>query len=124
MVSNDVLKLRQSDDQCAEAQKQHRVEAFASIAQGSLRWWVEHDFVPVPIMSPIGSRRRSRRIACVTALHIHRIELPLLSIATTVTEGTWQILVKATWKQCVDATIWSGLRIWHLLHSAVVSCKT
>jgi len=121
MVKDDVPKSRKSNDHCTDAEKQRRAQTDATIAQCSQRWWVEYDFGLVPIMLPMQNRRGRRRIGYAPVLNIHRIELFLPSIYANVAEGSWQVLMKVGWKQCVAATFRGGLMIWQLPYPAEVA---
>ena len=119
MVNDDALKLRQSDDQCANAEKRNRVQSSATVPQFFLRWWIEYDFWLSSIMLPIQQRRGRCRLGYVTDLYVHRSKLFLFGISDFLVETTWQCFLKLMRKQCVDTTFRSGSMIWHLPQSAV-----
>lgn len=120
MVNDDVPKLRQPDDQYANAEKRNIVQSSATVPQFFLRWWIEYDFGLSSTMLPIQQRRGRCRLVYVTDLYVHRSKLFLFGISDFLVETTWQCFLKLMGKQCVDDTFWSRLMIWHLPHSAVV----
>ena len=80
MVNDDAPKSRKSDDHCKKAEKQRRVQAFATVVQYLQRWCLERDFRLVLIIMPMQNRSRRRGIEYATVLTIHRREFPFIGI--------------------------------------------